>query len=82
MKKTTGILLLAAAWLLAAAAADAKAPWLKKAKEAGIAAKDCAHCHMAPKGGKELNDTGKWLVEQKKAKSAKEVDVTWLKDKK
>ena len=80
--KKTGILLLAAAWLLAAAAADAKAPWLKKVKEAGVEAKDCSYCHATAKGGKELNDTGKWLQEQKKSKGTKDVDPLWVKDKK
>ena len=65
--------------------ASAKAPYVKKAKDAGLAdvVKNCASCHAKalPKvKDAELNAMGQWLVDQKKAKGAAEVDVTWLKD--
>jgi hypothetical protein len=55
----------------------------KKAKEAGFAAANCQYCHnekLPKKDAVTHNDRGKWLVAQKEAKKAKEVDVTWLKE--
>ena len=55
----------------------------KKAKAAGYEATSCQYCHvdkLPKKEAHEMNDRGKWLVEQKTKKSAKEVDVTWLKE--
>jgi hypothetical protein len=63
----------------------AKAPYVKKAKDLGHAdlVKNCASCHSKPMPklkDAELNDLGKWLVEQKTAKNAKEIDLGWLKE--
>ena len=56
----------------------------KKAKELKIASvQNCQSCHtdkMPKKGAAAVNEMGKWLVDQKKARKAKEVDVAWLKD--
>ena len=55
----------------------------KKAKELGFAAENCTFCHnekMPKKGESTYNDRGKWLMEQKEKKGAKEVDVAWLKE--
>ena len=58
---------------------------IKKAKELGITSvTNCQSCHVEklPKKGEpvNLNDMGKWLMDQKAAKKAKEVDVAWLKE--
>lgn len=83
MKKGTlavAALAAAASLVLASSMVEAKAAWVKKAQEAGLAdVKDCTSCHVA-KGKKDLNDAGKWLVKQKEEKKAAEVDVAWLKD--
>ncbi len=78
MNKT--LLLLAVAAF--ACTASAKVPWVKKAQKAGIdAVKDCKSCHTSDKASaKDLNDMGKWLMDQKKAKKAEDVDLAWLKD--
>ena len=55
----------------------------KKAKELGFAAENCMYCHtekMPKKGASTYNERGKWLMDQKEKKAAKEVDVAWLKD--
>ena len=56
----------------------------KKAKAAGFAeATNCLYCHnekLPKKGAVTENERGKWLVDQKEKKGAKEVDVAWLKD--
>lgn len=74
-------LVLAAAALAVAIPAQAKAPFVKQASVLKIAAvKNCASCHAgAPKKGGDLTEMGKWLVAQKAAKHASEVDVAWLK---
>lgn len=75
-------LFLAAAALAVAIPAQAKATFVKKAQDLKIASvKNCASCHVgAPKKGGEFTEMGKWLVSQKAAKKAAEVDVAWLKD--
>jgi len=63
--------------------ADATLDIQKKAKAAGIAATNCQFCHvekLPKKGAVTHNDRGKWLLAQKEAKKAKEIDVSWLKD--
>jgi hypothetical protein len=80
-----GAALVAGAWLVLGGVASATMPLQKKAKEAGFPATNCQYCHVdkLPKKDKaahEPNDRGKWLIAQKEAKKAKEVDVTWLKD--
>jgi hypothetical protein len=55
----------------------------KKAKAAGFPSTNCQFCHVEklPKKGAETpNDRGKFLLDQKAKKNAKEVDVAWLKD--
>jgi len=54
-------ILIAAAALVLAVPAQAKAPWVKKAKDLGIAdVKDCNACHVGnPKKGGELTARGK-----------------------
>ena len=56
----------------------------KKAKELKIASvQSCQSCHtdkMPKKGAATVNEMGKWLVDQKKERKAKEIDVAWLKD--
>jgi mono/diheme cytochrome c family protein len=76
------LLFLAAAALAVAIPAQAKMTFVKAAKDAGIASvKNCASCHMgAPKKGGDMTEMGKWLIAQKTAKKATEVDVKWLKD--
>jgi hypothetical protein len=91
MRKTVrGALLAAAAIYVALVALEAtawgKMEYFKKAKELGYPAHNCMYCHtvkLPKKEGfspKELNERGKWLLEQKEKHKAKEVDVTWLKD--
>ena len=66
-----------------AGTATATLPMQKKAKAAGIPADNCLYCHnekLPKKGAVSHNDRGKWLVEQKAAKKAKEADGAWLKD--
>jgi hypothetical protein len=55
----------------------------KKAKAAGFTATNCQYCHgekLPKKGAVTHNDRGKWLLSQKEAKKAKDVDLAWLKD--
>ena len=69
---------------LSSPAARADMAMQKKAKELKIASvQNCQSCHtdkMPKKGAAAVNEMGKWLVDQKKARKAKEVDVAWLKD--
>ncbi|HKA36089.1 MAG TPA: hypothetical protein VKH43_04670 [Thermoanaerobaculia bacterium] len=89
MKKTgtgLGLAIVILVWcggMLISGTSSATLDIQKKAKAAGFAADNCMYCHnekMPKKGAETPNDRGKWLLEQKKAKGAKEVDVTWLKD--
>jgi hypothetical protein len=87
MRKKTiaGVLATGVAFSLALIPGTAQATldMQKKAKAAGFEATNCMYCHaekMPKKGAVTENERGKWLVEQKEAKKAKEVDVTWLKD--
>jgi hypothetical protein len=60
----------------------AKPAFVSKAKAAGITSvTGCASCHVgAPKAGGPFTKMGQYLVDQKAAKKAAEVDVAWLKD--
>ena len=64
--------------------ADATAEMQKKAKAAGFAeSTNCLYCHnekLPKKGSVTNNERGKWLVDQKEKKGAKEIDFAWLKD--
>ena len=62
---------------------NASMPIQKKAKEAGFPATTCLYCHcekVPAKGKATYNERGTFLVTQKEAKKAKEVDVAWLKN--
>ena len=77
---------LAAAAVLAAPPAAAKAPYVKKAQDLGHKelVANCASCHKAKLPTAKdwtLNDTlGAWLEKKKKTAGVKEVDLKWLKD--
>lgn len=83
MRMVLGVFMLAA---LAGVASPARADMamLKKAKELKIASvQSCQSCHtdkMPKKGAAPVNEMGQWLVDQKKARQAKEIDVSWLVD--
>ena len=79
------VLLVMCGWLGFSATSTADMEIQKQAKAAGVDANNCQYCHTVamPKkgsGADELNDCGKWLVSQKEAKKAKEVDGAWAKD--
>ena len=78
----TSIAVVAAGLLAGPATADM--PMQKKAKELKIeSVQNCASCHtdkMPKKGAAAVNEMGQWLVDQKAARKAKEIDVAWLKD--
>jgi mono/diheme cytochrome c family protein len=85
MKTVLGMAFVTAAIVgLASGPASADMAMMKKAKELKIASvQNCQSCHtdkMPKKGAAAVNDMGKWLVDQKKARKAKEIDVAWLKD--
>jgi hypothetical protein len=70
-------------WLAGSGTASATLDMQKKAKAAGIAVQNCQHCHvdkLPKKDAHAVNDVGKWLVDEKEKRKAKEIDVTWLKD--
>lgn len=63
--------------------ASATVDMQKKAKAAGVEVQNCLHCHgekLPKKGASTLNDKGKWLVDEKDKRKAKEVDPAWLKE--
>jgi len=74
------------ALLLLEGAADAKATWVKKAKDLGMPAENCLYCHTEKMPKKdtfkldELNDRGTWLMAEKDKRKAAEIDMAWLKD--
>ncbi|MBL0212097.1 MAG: hypothetical protein IPQ13_14480 [Holophagaceae bacterium] len=86
MRRTQLALLAAAAILAVAGPADAKLPYVKKAKDLGFTyIQNCASCHVdkMPKKeakGEPFGEVGKWLMAQKAKNKAAEVDVAWLKD--
>jgi len=86
MRRTQLALLAAAVIFAVGSPANAKMPFVKKAKDAGFAyIKDCASCHVdkMPKKdakGEPFGEIGKWLLAQKAKNKATEVDVAWLKD--
>lgn len=69
---------------LLAAGSEAGVPMQKKAKELGIASvQNCQSCHvdkMPKKDSFKVNEMGQWLIDQKQARKAKEIDVSWLKE--
>ena len=86
MRRTQLALLAAVAILAVGSPANAKMPFVKKAKDLGFAyVKDCASCHVdkmpkAASKGEPFGEVGKWLLAQKAKNKATEVDVAWLKD--
>jgi hypothetical protein len=71
------------AWAVLAGIAWATMPMQKQAKDAGVAGVACITCHgekMPKKGAQTLNDKGKWLVAEKEARKAKDIDGAWLKE--
>ena len=84
MKKLIGGAVVASAvWALGVGMASANMGIQKQAKAAGVNAAACTTCHvekLPKKGAMTLNEKGKWLLGQKDAKKAKEVDGAWLKD--
>lgn len=81
-----GLLVVLLVWgisMLLVSPSSATMPMQKKAKELGFPADNCQYCHvekLPKKGAVTYNDRGKWLVDQKDSRKAKEVDVAWLKD--
>jgi hypothetical protein len=83
MNKPLVGVLTAFALLAGAQSSHATMPMQKKAKELGFKVENCLYCHnekMPAKGKVTNNERGAFLVAQKDAKKAKEVDVAWLKD--
>lgn len=72
------------AFVVEAASAEAGVPMQKKAKELGLTmVQNCQSCHvekMPKKDSAAVNEMGQWLIDQKQARKAKEIDVAWLKD--
>ena len=72
--------------LLPAAPAGATPQMLSQAKAAGLPAKNCQYCHtvaMPKKEGfkpDELNERGKWLLDEKGKQNAKDIKGEWLKN--
>jgi mono/diheme cytochrome c family protein len=84
MKRARWTVATAAVGLLLAGTARADVAMQKKAKELGITSvQNCQSCHvdkMPKKGADKVNEMGQWLVDQKEARKAKEIDVAWLKE--
>lgn len=71
------------AFLAGAGEAWATLDMQKKAKAAGFQATNCQYCHvekLPKKGAVTHNDRGKWLIDEKDKRKAKEIDFAWLKD--
>ena len=85
MRKCHGrVAVLAVAAALAAGPVAADVAMQKKAKELKIeSVQNCASCHtdkMPRKGAAAVNEMGQWLADQKAARKAREIDVSWLKE--
>jgi hypothetical protein len=84
MNKPLAAVLVTAVLLGSAVPSQATMVIMKKAKEGGYPAANCLYCHneKLPVKGKAVshNERGTFLVKQKEAKKAKEVDVAWLKE--
>lgn len=83
---TLGAIAVSVGLSLFALQAVAHAPLVSKAKSAGMPAKNCQYCHVSAMPKKDsykpedLNERGKWMVDEKEKRKAKDVDVSWLKD--
>ena len=86
MRRTQLALLAAAAIFAVGGTANAKLPYVKKAKDLGFTyIQNCASCHVdkMPKKdakGEPFGEVGKFLMDQKAKNKATEVDLAWLKD--
>ena len=61
--------------------AQAKVPWIKQARDLGIAEiKDCKSCHGKRNAKDSLSAAGQWLQAQKAVRKAAECEVAWMKD--
>jgi len=85
MRRTQLALLAAAAIFAVCSPANAKMPFVKKAKDLGFTyIENCTSCHVdkMPKSaakGEPYNEVGKFLLAEKAKNKATEVDVAWLK---
>jgi cytochrome c peroxidase len=71
----------AAAVLALALPSQAKAPFVKAARDLGFThVTNCASCHQGPPKKMGLfTRMGQYLVDQKAARKAAEIDLNWLK---
>ena len=73
-------------WSVSLGAAVAEPLWVKNAKDLGYPAQNCLYCHSTKLPKKEtytpgeLNDRGRWLVQERERRRASQVDLSWLKD--
>lgn len=77
------VVVAAAAWLAGSRPAHATIEMQKGAKAASVQVANCQHCHvdkLPKKDTHDVNDVGKWLVEEKTKRKADKVDGAWLKD--
>ena len=71
---------------LASGSAIATPDMVAKVKQAGYPAQNCQYCHVSavPKKDtykpEDLNERGKWLVEEKTKQNATAVNLDWLKN--
>ncbi|MBL0312944.1 MAG: hypothetical protein IPP78_09600 [Holophagaceae bacterium] len=81
MRRSTTLLLVAAAFICALPA-SAKMPWVKEAQKLGFNnVQNCKSCHAGEKNdAKNLTPMGKFLMDQKAKNKADKVDLNWLKD--
>jgi hypothetical protein len=87
MRRLTRIVLMASTGLIVVPGLVSADPKLMAAaKSAGLPAQSCQYCHTVAVPKKEtfkpedLNERGKWLVEEKKKQNATDIDVSWLKN--
>jgi hypothetical protein len=87
MKRVAGWSVAAAvAVSLGAGPAMAEPALFKQAKDAGLPVQNCQYCHTEKIPKKEtfkvqdLNERGKWLVEEQKKRKTAKPDAAWLKD--
>jgi len=72
-------------WIMAAGLAHAEAPWVKQAKDLGLPARNCLYCHTTALPKKEsfrpeeLDERGRWLLQQKRERGTKAVNLELLK---
>ena len=72
-----------AGWTMISSTSTATLAIQQKAKAAGFEATNCLYCHnekLPKKNAATHNDRGKWLIAEKRKRSAKTVDPAWLKN--